>query len=106
MTELTDDAGIKMGERTESVEITGDNIAKFFNENDANSYFLYNKDRTDGNRKYSTKAEITVEYKKAEASLTHGETVTKYEKFEDAYTSAEDGDTIKLLNDVTTSKGI
>ena len=106
MTELTDDAGIKMGERTESVEITGDNIAKFFNENDANSYFLYNKDRTDGNRKYSTKAEITVEYKKAEASLTHGETVTKYEKFEDAYTSAEDGDTIKLLNDVTTSKGM
>lgn len=106
MTELTEDSGTKTGERTESVKITGDNIAKFFNENDANSYFLYNKDRTDGNRKYSTKAEITVEYKKAEASLTHGETVTKYEKFEDAYTSAEDGDTIKLLNDVTTSKGM
>ena len=44
MTELMEDAGTKTGERTESVKITGDNIAKFFNENDANSYFLYNKD--------------------------------------------------------------
>lgn len=59
------------------LKLTGDNIAKFFNENDANSYFLYNKDRTDGNRKYSTKAEITVEYKKAEASLTHGRNSNK-----------------------------
>lgn len=103
MTELKDDDN----NRTESVEITGENIEKYFNENTANSYFMYNKDRGDtGKRTYSAKAEITVEYKKAEALLTHGDTITKYEKFEDAYVSAEDGDTIKLLNDVSISKGI
>lgn len=48
--------------------------------------------------------EITA--KTIEAELIHEGAAVKYEKFEDAYVNAEAGDTVKLLSDTTTSKGI
>lgn len=101
MVEPTDESGNKTGKRIETVDITG-----YFDDGKSNSYFLYNTDAGDGNRRLTGRAEIIVEYASAEAAIIRGNETKKYAKFEDAYLNAEAGDTIKLLADTTTTKGL
>ena len=89
-------------DRTEVCDVT-----KYFTENKPNSYFVYNTNESESDkRRLSGTATLTVEFTTAEAQIIRGGTITPYGKFEDAYTNAEAGDTIKLLSDTTTTKGI
>ncbi len=93
--------------RTESIELTGENIEKYFNSKAANSYFMYNKDTADTNKRpLKPDARIEIEYRLPiyMCSVTSkGETVpyAKYESLGEAVTAAKAEDTITLLDNVS-----
>ncbi len=95
--------------RTEYVDVTN-----YFTEGERNSYLLYNADATDNNRQLSRKAELVIEFTMsapednyvAEVIPADGGAGNQYETFKDAIAAVQEGETIKLLDDVTIDRMI